>query len=65
LEKKFFTKKPGENPGLRLLTNPNLSQTGWMKVNKNHENQSIDFRLLTTKKEKPRFILLCQQSEAG
>jgi hypothetical protein len=47
---------------LRLLTNPNLSQTGWMKVNKNKENQSIDVRLLTTKKEKPRFLFLCQQS---
>ncbi|WP_330982557.1 MULTISPECIES: hypothetical protein [Enterobacterales] len=30
---------------------------------KNKENQFIDFRLLTTKKEKPRFFLLCQQSE--
>jgi len=28
---------------------------------KNTENQFIDFHLLTTKKEKPRFILLCQQ----
>jgi hypothetical protein len=27
------------------------------------ENQCIDYRLLTTKKEKPRFFLLCQQSE--
>jgi hypothetical protein len=38
--------------GGRLLTNPILSQTGWVKYNKNMENQSIDFRLLTTKKEK-------------
>ncbi|WP_330982743.1 MULTISPECIES: hypothetical protein [Enterobacterales] len=30
---------------------------------KNKENQFIDFRQLTTKKEKPRFFLLCQQSE--
>jgi len=27
------------------------------------ENQFIDFRLLTTKKEKPRFFLLCQRSQ--
>ncbi|AML38501.1 Hypothetical protein EAG7_04771 [Klebsiella aerogenes] len=27
---------------------------------KNMENQFIDFRLITTKKEKPRFFLLCQ-----
>ncbi|WP_330984966.1 MULTISPECIES: hypothetical protein [Enterobacterales] len=32
---------------------------------KNKENQFIDFRLLTTKKEKPRFFLLCQQSDDG
>jgi len=31
---------------------------------KNKENQSIDFRLLITKKGKPRFFLLCQQSGA-
>ncbi|WP_330982107.1 MULTISPECIES: hypothetical protein [Enterobacterales] len=30
---------------------------------KNKENQFIDFRLLTTKKEKPRFFLLCLQSK--
>jgi len=30
---------------------------------KNIENQFIDFRLITTKKEKPRFFLLCQQSD--
>jgi hypothetical protein len=29
------------------------------------ENQGIDFRLLTTKEEKPRFFLLCYQSEPG
>jgi TatD DNase family protein len=31
-----------------------------MDTIKNKENQCIDFRLLTTKKEKPRFFLLCQ-----
>ncbi|MBV4412084.1 hypothetical protein J0B02_04435 [Enterobacteriaceae bacterium YMB-R22] len=36
---------------LILLTNPILSQTGWMKYNKNKENQRIDFRLLTTTKK--------------
>ena len=30
---------------------------------KNKENQSIDFQLITTKEEKPRFFLLCQQFE--
>ncbi|EPF12929.1 hypothetical protein HMPREF0201_04532 [Cedecea davisae DSM 4568] len=33
------------------------------KINK--ENQFIDFRLLTTKKEKPRFFLLCQKNKAA
>ncbi len=32
---------------------------------KNQENQIIDFRLLTKKKEKPRFSLLFHQSENG
>jgi len=30
-------------------------------VIKDKENQIIDFRQITTKKEKPRFFLLCQQ----
>ncbi|WP_276868143.1 hypothetical protein, partial [Enterobacter oligotrophicus] len=47
------------------MTNAVLSQTGWMSPNKNKENQFIDFRLLTTKKEKPRFFLLCQQPKRG
>jgi hypothetical protein len=34
-----------------------------MSPNKNQENQFIDFRLLTKKKEKPRFFLLFHQSE--
>jgi hypothetical protein len=36
-----------------------------MKHNKNMENQGIDFRLLITQKEKPRFFLLCQPSEGA
>jgi hypothetical protein len=36
-----------------------------MKHNKNKENQGIDFRLLITQKEKPRFFLLCQPSEGA
>ena len=52
----------------RPLTNPQ----GWRRpaevVKVNQENQFIDFRLITlsadnTKQEKPRFILLCQQSQ--
>ncbi|CAI2792178.1 Uncharacterised protein [Serratia grimesii] len=36
-----------------------------MPINKNQENQFIDFRLITTKQEKPRFFLLCQQPNAA
>jgi hypothetical protein len=36
-----------------------------MSPNKNQENQFIDFRLLTKKKEKPRFFLLFHQSDAA
>jgi len=51
------------------LTNPQgLATTGRGCKNK-PGNQFIDFRLITlsadnTKQEKPRFILLCQQSQA-
>jgi hypothetical protein len=31
----------------------------------NKENQLVDFRLITTKKKKPRFFLLCQQFEGS
>ncbi|KEA51601.1 hypothetical protein DT73_16990 [Mangrovibacter sp. MFB070] len=40
------------------------AQNERMSPNKKQENQFIDFRLLTKKKEKPRFFLLFHQSEA-
>jgi hypothetical protein len=34
-----------------------------LRQKSNKENQFIDFRLITTKEEKPRFFLFCQQPE--
>ncbi|KEA51347.1 hypothetical protein DT73_18475 [Mangrovibacter sp. MFB070] len=45
------------------MTNLISAQNEWMSPNKNQENQFIDFRLLTKKKEKPRFFLLFHQSQ--
>jgi hypothetical protein len=44
-----------------LMTLAGLPKTTF----KNKENQFIDFRLITTKEEKPRFFLLCHQAKAG
>ncbi|RTG43568.1 hypothetical protein D9B61_24105 [Serratia marcescens] len=45
----------------RLTMLPDLTPPAY----KNKENQFIDFRLIITKGEKPRFFPLCQQSDAG
>ncbi|OAT75164.1 hypothetical protein A9B99_16755 [Mangrovibacter phragmitis] len=45
------------------MTNLMSVQNQRVSPNKNKENQFIGFRLLTKKKEKPRFFLLFHQSE--
>lgn len=47
----------------KVLTTSYRYRTSRDRLIKNRENQFIDFRLITTKKGKPRFFLLCLQSE--
>ncbi|WP_330984551.1 MULTISPECIES: hypothetical protein [Enterobacterales] len=49
----------------KVMINFMPAETGRYHPINNKENQFIDFRLLTTKKEKPRFFLLCQQLEGA
>jgi hypothetical protein len=56
-------KNPLHRAGLSLMTNLMYAQNERMSPNRKQENQVIDFRLLTKKKEKPRFFLLFHQSE--
>ncbi len=51
-------------PGVRFMTN--LMQSLYLQIapENNKENQFIDFRLITTSKEKSRFFLTGQQSDA-
>ncbi|WP_435929141.1 hypothetical protein [Dryocola sp. BD613] len=58
-----FTKK-GRKSGPDSDGNPRgVTNVKGRRHSKNKENQFIAFRLLVTKEEKPRFFLLCQQTE--
>jgi hypothetical protein len=46
------------------IDKPGLNAFGQNARKINKENQLIDFHLLTTKREKPRFFPLCHQPDA-
>ncbi|MFK3661552.1 hypothetical protein ACI2I2_13700 [Scandinavium sp. NPDC088450] len=51
--------KKGSGAELIMMMNTSRGRTNKKHLIKNKENQFIDFRLIITKKEKPRFFLLC------